>query len=158
MAEGWNLISSYISPGDPEISSVLSTLGSNLLVAKNSGGSVYIPAESINQIRDWNPDEGYVVYVSDDGEMTLTGSALNVTRAIFLNEGWNLLPFYPRSAMDVETALASIESKIVMVKDQQGNSYIPSSSDTINEIGTLQPGRAYKIFLNEATSFSYPSQ
>ena len=157
MRAGWNLVSSRLSPNDSDIESVFSNVSSDISLVKNGQGEVYSPALDLNEIGYWDVNEGYMVYMATDRSFEINGAALDETRQVSLKEGWNLLPYYPSTEMPVEDAFASIESKVVIVKDEDGNSYVPDPDLTVNEIGNLQPGRAYKVYLSEATSFSYPA-
>jgi hypothetical protein len=60
---GWNLFS-YLRNSAMRADSALSSLGGNLVIAKNNSGQVYWPAFGINQIGDMKPGRGYQMYLS----------------------------------------------------------------------------------------------
>jgi hypothetical protein len=91
-----------------------------------------------------------------DRSMTVEGLRLSPQRTIDLEAGWNLVPYFLSTSMSPEEAFSAIESNIVIVKDRQGRSYVPGNTDPVNTIGMLQPGNGYKMYVNEAVSFSYP--
>jgi hypothetical protein len=94
------------------------------------------------------------VFVDGTDTLTVEGTALSPSSTISLEKGWNLIPFYPAGEMPVEDAFQSISGVVEIVKDEVGNSYVPDRN--LNEIGTLEPGRAYKVYVESETSFSYP--
>jgi cytochrome c553 len=153
LTPGWNLISSRIAPSDDNINTVFSDVESALVVVQNQQGDRYDPAAATNSLETWDSSQGYRVYMSGDQTLRVEGGALSAT-TLDLTEGWNLIPFYPTTGMSVEDAFASISGTVEMVKDAAGRSYIPGRN--LDEIGTLKPGEAYKVYVNEATSFSYP--
>jgi hypothetical protein len=88
-----------------------------------------------------------------DQTLTIEGAPAD-PQTLDLEAGWNLIPFYPATAMPVEDAFSSISNVVEIVKDESGQSYIPARG--LNEIGSLTPGRAYKVYVSSATSFTYP--
>jgi len=153
LSTGWNLISSRLAPSDANMSTLFSDVESALVVVQNQQGDRYDPTASSNSLETWDSSQGYRVYMSGTQTLRVEGEALSST-TLDLAAGWNLIPFYPTTEMSVEDAFASISGTVEMVKDAEGNSYIPARS--LDEIGTLKPGQAYKVYVNEATSFSYP--
>jgi hypothetical protein len=93
--------------------------------------------------------------MSADRSLTLEGDEVDPTTTLELAQGWNFVAYLPDTAMPVADAFASIESKLAIVKDGAGNTYVPALG--INTIGELQPGLGYKVYLREAASFSYPT-
>jgi cytochrome c553 len=157
LAQGWNLISSRINPSEPAIESVFSGVDSDLSLVKNEAGDIYSPAVGLNNIGDWQSREGYLVYMTTSQSMSVSGYGVDPTTSFMLEEGWNLIPYYPDTGMTPEDAFASISSELVMVKNQAGETYVPDPQDPIDDIGQLQPGEAYKVYVSSPVSFSYPS-
>jgi cytochrome c553 len=157
LAQGWNLISSRINPSEPAIESVFGGVDSDLSLVKNEAGDIYSPGVGLNNIGDWQSREGYLVYMTNSQSMSVNGYGVDPTTSFMLEEGWNLIPYYPETAMTPEDAFASISSELVMVKNQAGETYVPDPQDPIDDIGQLQPGQAYKVYVSSPVSFSYPS-
>jgi cytochrome c553 len=157
LAQGWNLISSRINPSDPAIESVFAGVDSDLSLVKNEAGDIYSPGVGLNNIGDWQSREGYLVYMTNSQSMSVSGYGVDPTTSFMLEEGWNLIPYYPDAGMTPEDAFASISSELVLVKNQAGETYVPDPQDPIDDIGQLQPGEAYKIYVSSPVSFSYPS-
>jgi hypothetical protein len=151
---GWNLVSSHYQPPNTDFGSVVAGLD-NLVIAKSESGNTYIPAEGIDDIETWKADEAYQIYVGTAQTLRVGGSPLDRTASIQLEAGWNLVPYYPTDRLDVATAFGDLGSALVMVKDYAGNTYLPAFG--IDEIGTLEPGSGYKVYVAARTSFSYPA-
>ncbi|GAH11559.1 unnamed protein product, partial [marine sediment metagenome] len=58
---GWNMISSFIIPDNPDMLAVIDDISSSILLVKNAAGQTAIPAFGINVIGNWNITEGYKV-------------------------------------------------------------------------------------------------
>ena len=150
---GWNLISSYLTPSDNSLSVIFSDVETALGIVQNQQGDAYDPAAQDNTLDTWDPNEGYRVYVTSTKTLEIQGSPLS-SPTLTLEAGWNLIPFYPTTGVPVDEAFQSISGALEIVKDEAGNSYVPNRG--INEIGTLKPGKAYKVFVSEDVTFSYP--
>jgi hypothetical protein len=124
-----------------------------LSTVKDVDGQAYLPQLSVDQIGTWSTTEGYKVHVEDAQKTSITGEPVDVTAPIDLEEGWNLLPYYPGEPMDAATALAPIEDAVEVVRDENGNEYIPSQQ--MNEIGDLAPGNSYAVYVTRDTSLVY---
>ena len=71
-----------------------------------------------------------------------------------LYQGWNMFGYSCYEPIDVAIAFTSINDKIVIVKDNSGNVYMPEF--TFNGIGDLVYNRGYQIKLSEAiTDFQF---
>jgi hypothetical protein len=157
LAQGWNLISSRINPSDPAIESVFGGVDADLSLVKNEAGDIYSPGVGLNNIGDWQSREGYLVYMTNSQSMSVSGYGVDPTTSFMLEEGWNLIPYYPETPMTPADAFASISAELVLVKNQAGETYVPDPQDPIDDIGQLQPGQAYKVYVSSPVSFSYPS-
>jgi len=67
-----------------------------------------------------------------------------------LSEGWNMFGYSCYEPIDVALSFTSIEDKIVIVKDNSGNVYMPEFG--FNGIGSLERNRGYQIKLTESIS------
>jgi hypothetical protein len=153
---GWSIISSYIDPLRTELDSVFKNVNSCVIIAKNGAGKSYIPSIPVNTIGSWMNAEGYQIKMSCLDSLKITG--LKVTpesTPINIPLGWSIISYLRDSEMSIVTALSSIVSDIIIVKDQDGKTYIPSIP--INTIGNLKPGQGYQIKMSTARSLTYPA-
>ena len=63
LTQGWNLVS-YLRDSPMPIENALVSITSNLVIAKNLTGGLYIPSLNLNTIGDMNPGMGYWLYLS----------------------------------------------------------------------------------------------
>ncbi len=69
LTQGWN-IAAYVKNCPMRADSALTSLGSNLVIAKNAAGQVYWPAFGINSIGNMRPGQGYQMYVTNNATFT----------------------------------------------------------------------------------------
>ncbi|MDO9548276.1 MAG: T9SS type A sorting domain-containing protein, partial [Candidatus Marinimicrobia bacterium] len=157
-ANRFNLISIYLYPKYPNISSIFGNL-TDLKIVYEDNGSSYIPQYGINTIGDMDITEGYHVFVAgEDKELSLQGMTITPQNwQITLNKNqFNSISYLYDAPMSVEYAFADIASQIEIVQDDAGGVWIPSMS--INSLVNLQPLSGYQVFTNAQTalSFTYP--
>jgi len=157
-ANRFNLISSYLYPKYPNVSSIFGNL-TDLKIVYEDNGRAYIPQYGINTIGDMDITEGYHVFVAgEDKELSLQGMSITPQNwQITLNKNqFNSISYLYDAPMSVEYAFADIASQIEIVQDDDGGAWIPSMG--INTIGDLQPLSGYQVFTNSENNvtFTYP--
>jgi len=157
-----NLISSNVVPDMPAIEGIFASVTSNnfLRYVQDQWGQTYFPSHNINQIGNWNVRTGYQVvtnnnYVSQS--FTITGEIIEPEKypLDFVARQWYIIPFLPMYSMRTTDAFNSISSSILLVKDENGNSYIPGTNT--DNIKVLQPGKGYKLITRQNVTFIYPN-
>jgi hypothetical protein len=157
LKEGWNIISSPVQPRDSSLSEVFADMSTSVALVKNETGERFVPGSDENTIGDWHSRDAYMVYTTERDTLRLEGRRLPFTSTTFsLHEGWNLVPYFGESQMPVEDALSPLSSALVIAKDGKGRVYQPSRG--INKIVNFQPGRGYKVYVSEQTTFNYPPE
>ncbi|NLO18798.1 MAG: hypothetical protein GX121_02795 [Ignavibacteria bacterium] len=153
--QGWNIISSNITPKNPLLDSVFASIKENIVFVKNKFSQLYVPAYQINQIGNWNIAHGYMVYVTAPATLQITGTAVDPTETeINLVTGWNLISYLRNSQMPISTALAGISSSIILVKNNAGQLYCPAYG--LKTLGNMLPGQGYWIYMSAPAAFTYP--
>ena len=156
LPNGWSIMSTFILPTDPLLDNVFSPIISNVLMIKNGGGEVYWPFWGVNTIGNMVIGEGYQIsMLSADTIEILGDQALPDTTAINIPTGWSIIGYLRTSPMVVPTAVNSIVSNIVMMKDGDGNVYWTTWG--YNGIGDMIPGRGYQILLINPSVLFYPA-
>jgi hypothetical protein len=111
----------------------------------NPGTSRLIPSERVFQysiITEEPPLNGEDP-PEDEGAM----------QELSLNEGWNLVSSYVQpDEPALENVFASVIEEIAVVKDVDGNVFIPELN--INELGEWNSDKAYYVFSSEEVSFT----
>lgn len=156
LESGWNMVSLNVAPADPSIESVLSGILPGLRIAEDAFGDVFDPQENVNTIGEWSSSEAYMINVEAATELTVEGLLIDPqSYSLSLAEGWNFLPYLRTSPASVQDALASIHSDVVLLKDEAGGIYYPEYG--IDNIGQLQPGHGYRIYVRSPVSLTYPA-
>ena len=152
---GWNMISSYIIPDNPNMVDVFSDVVSDIILVKGKDGRAYVPFFGINSTGDWEVEYGYQVKASNNTTLTMCGTQVDPTATpIPLSIGWCMISYLRDSPKNAADALSSISSCITLVKDVNGNPYIPSLG--INSIGNMIPGQGYILKMICADTLVYP--
>ncbi|MCF8365541.1 MAG: carboxypeptidase regulatory-like domain-containing protein [Bacteroidales bacterium] len=151
ITEGWSGLSSYLNPLDENTAGMLEPIINELVILQNEVG-VYWPEQNINTIGNWNPHDGYLIKLTDEVTLTITG-VRDENKTISLNEGWNLIPVLSKCEVDVATTF--VDADLIIIKEAAGwNVYWPEMG--INTLETMQPGKAYFILMNDATEITFP--
>ena len=165
LTEGWNYVSTNITPDNYAISSLFEdALGSNLLKVLGDDafalGSSYTPGipSVFNSLQMHSDAAGYVIKVEEEGIWSSNGLPLDAASVpLDLNEGWNIIGYVPQTSMNVETALNSIDGLIATVIDgQNGTVWNPANDDAFNSLQDMEPGRAYWVRMLESGTLTYP--
>ena len=153
-----NMISFNVEPASTGIDAMLNDVP-DLLVAQDDEGSFYIPSYSVNNIENVDFSNGYQVYHTGTGTENIVneGTPLDPTSITQSLDNTKLYMIsYPyQSAHAVTEVFSSISSSVVVVQDDNGDFWIPAYS--VNEIGDMQPGKGYQIYVNSSQSFTYPA-
>jgi hypothetical protein len=160
LSEGWNIISFNVRPENLDINSVFGTMspedGEKIVDDNNGLLAVYSSGKWAGFDRI-NTKNAYKVKVNKNKLLTVRGKIININTEILLEQGWNLIPYYPRQDIDASIALSSIQHCLVKVQDEAGNSYENWGvyGGWVNNIGTLKPGEGYKVLTNSACVLNY---
>ena len=155
MDEGWNGISSYVTPDDPDIVSVMYPVEDKLIILYEYPDKYYYPAYNVNTINVWNPYKGYIVKVTDDCQLPMCGNEV-YPKILSLVQGWQVIPVLTSYPVDVEALFAGVGG-MVIVKDVAGTGTYWKDYN-INTIGTLDPGVSYFVLMNDEGVIEFPDQ
>lgn len=153
---GWNLISWNVVPSNLTVQSIFSGVQSNLQQVKDTQYT-YAPvmASHFNTLSSLTTGKGYWVKVNTNTSLSVTGTPVNpAASSIILNPGWNLVAYYPESAMNVATALASVSAYLQEVRSIN-QTYIPGGGS--NTLTQLAPGKGYWIKVSQTCTLTYPA-
>jgi len=156
LPSGWSMFSTYIDPLDNELDSILSSVSTNVIIAKDWLGQAYWPQYNLNQIGNIVKGHGYEIKMTTSDTMVVSGQIINpVTEAILLQSGWNILGFLRTTAAPTIGVTYSILGKLEILKNSVGQVYWPGYA--VNQIDSMKPGQAYKVKMNSSALFSYPA-
>ena len=155
LSERWNKISSNIIPENAAPENLMTGVRNNMILMKNGKGQIYWPEYEINQIGDWDIRDGYQICMVKEDTLIIKGTNADPTLyPIYLEKGWNLVSYLPKSPMEPRLALESISDNLVIVKDG-GSVYWPEY--LINQLGMMCPGEGYWINVKENATLTYPA-
>jgi hypothetical protein len=156
--QGWNIISSFVDPEKALMDSVFKQIVSDIEIVKNTEGKSYIPTFGINDIGNWNLEEGYQVFANSAGILEVKGNkAIPENEDIALGSGWSIVAYLRDNLKDAAQAFATIvsDTSLLIAKNNAGKIYVPSFG--LNTIGDLKPGQGYQLMLTKASTLTYPS-
>ncbi|HET6566617.1 MAG TPA: Ig-like domain-containing protein [Rhodothermales bacterium] len=156
LTPGWNVVSLSTVPADTSIRAILSPVLADIVIVKDADGRVFSPEQGIAQLEFWSPGKAYMVYAKRELTLSIPGKALaSQQMSVSLQKGWNWVPYLRSWDMDIEEALSSISSALVLATNSEGDVYYPASN--INGIGMMYPGQGYKIFVERPCTLIYPA-
>ena len=157
-SDGWNMVSAHVQPDPDDVVEIMRGLveAEQLILMKNGAGRFYNPAFNFNNIPGWLVNEGYMVKVDGDAEMTISGNPVNPDDPLPLLEGWQMASYYPRRGIDAIVAFSGIVDVLLMAKDAHGRFYNPAFN--FSNMGDLLPGQGYLVKVSEAVELIYNTE
>ena len=159
--EGYQFVSSYAIPENPDMMEVLSDiLNDNLIFVRSSDGGVFrkIGPNWVNGIGDWTTVEGYLFKMESAEELVIEGTMINPQTPIDLSVGYQFVSFLPETSMNAMDAFANIlTDKLVFIRNSQAQLLRKIGPNWVNGIGNCDPGEGYLIKMNEADILIYPA-
>lgn len=152
LESGWNAVSSNLLPLNADPEAICTPIDDHLIIMQNLTG-VFYPAYGVNTLGEWDRNSGYLIKVSENCELTLSGYP-DDDRTLVLNNGWNLMPVISECEVNTEELFAPVINYVRIVKDAGGTGiYWPAQN--INTLPVLEPGKSYhvKIFTSKSVTF-----
>lgn len=156
LAPGWNLISSHLTPSNPDLAAIFATTADKVVLVKDGEGNIYSPEYGINTIGNWDTRESYMVFVTAPTVLQIEGTPAPADQPITLKPGWNLLSYLLSTPSPVKEAFKSLGDALVILKDNSGRTYLPEYD--IDTIGELVPGQGYSAFVSRPADLVYAEQ
>ncbi|MDP8241143.1 MAG: T9SS type A sorting domain-containing protein, partial [Candidatus Hatepunaea meridiana] len=154
----WNTVSVNLQPDEEDVEVLMVDLVEQdiLVMMKDGAGHFYRPDYDFNNIPGWSVEQGYQIKMRDAAQLTLEGWSVAADEPIRLEEGWQLISYYPRSPIESTLALSGIEDHLIICKDGFGNFYIPAW-DYCN-MGNMCEGQGYQINVDADVELIYVSE
>ncbi|MEL6191333.1 MAG: LamG-like jellyroll fold domain-containing protein [Bacteroidota bacterium] len=151
----WNMISSYIKPGNPDVAGIFSSIASSISLVKDEDGKAYVPSFGINLIGEWDIRKGYKLRNTSgtDLALSISGGKADPTTAIPLKEGWGIMSYLLEDPVNVATAMSEVSTQTIIVKDILGKAYFPSVG--ANTLGNMVAGQGYQVKMREESQLFY---
>ncbi len=116
---------------------------------------IYTNNKSVRSKNDpISPLKAFYSVSNTDLSVNLQGYEIQpIEYKIELNKGWNLIPYLKADTSTVNSAFEFYSDKIICVKDDEGNAFIPQFN--VNTLQYLTPGKAYLAYSFESLDFYY---
>ena len=152
-----NLVSFGVIPEANNIESILS--GMDILAVSNDNSQWYVPSFSVNQINNLGAIEGYraIIGGTDQQIVPMSGQPISPNEVLLLEpDKINLLPYFSFTPMTIPEVFNGMEDNILLVKNDQGEYYIPSIGEM--SLTHMYFGEAYQVYIvgDEVVEFTYP--
>jgi V8-like Glu-specific endopeptidase len=156
VATGWNCVSSYMDPTDPDMAVVWADViaAGHLNIVKNDcTGEFCIPGVICNML--WDSYSCYMAHLSAPDVLSVCGAAIPEEGPVAMEMGWNCLPYFPRASMAPDVALAGCWSDLNIVKSNcTGQFCIPGVYCGITQ---MNPGECYMAHMAAPCDLYYPA-
>ncbi len=149
---GWSWISFNVMPDTLDVALLMDSVA-NLAIMSNGNGDFYIPGK-FNNIGMIDVRQGYKIYLNAPGSaLEFTGDEVPADTPIPLQAKWNFISFLPRAPINAELALAGVATQLEIAKNDAGGFFVPG---VINTLGSMHPGRGYKLYMKTGDTLVYP--
>jgi len=152
---GWQGISSYIVPSDPDVVNLTSAISSELIILFQYPDKFYYPAMGINTLGIWDAYKGYILKSDGDTDPSVCGNEV-YPKELSLVQGWQVIPVLTNYPVDVEVLFTGLGGLIIVKDVAGGNVYWKDYG--INTIGHLMPGAAYFVNMSSESVLTFPEQ
>jgi hypothetical protein len=159
LTTGWNYISLNVKPDSLMVTDLMSALveEGSLELIKNNAGQIYYPKMNINQLVQISLNEGYLINVNKNTQLTIVGEKIPLPYTIPLSSGWNMMSYPTQNTANAMDVLSELKSSGVLVKvqDEAGNAIenLPGIG-WVDNIKQFKPGEGYSINVNQATKIA----
>lgn len=158
---GFQFVSSNLIPDEPDMLILLSDiLNDNLDFVRNSNGEMIrkIGPNWINNIGNWEVEEGYLFKMFGEDSFVIEGLAINPETPIDLEFGFQFISYFPDYPMDALEAFESIlNDNLDFIRNSQGQTLRKIGPNWVNGLGDAMPGEGYLIKMNGDDTLIYPS-
>jgi len=158
LVQGWSIFSTYIQASDPDIISVFNSIAENVIIIKDNLGSAYLPEWNFNGIGNLTNGQGYQIKMLTESNLDIEGELLLPENTnINLEVGWNMIAYLRTSPSPCDLVFNSLtdNNQLVIVKDSNGNAYLPEWN--FNGIGLMLSGKGYQLKMYVPATFNYLS-
>jgi hypothetical protein len=153
LTEGWNSISSHITPFDADVEAMFAPVVDDMIILRNLT-SVYWPEEEVNTIGDWDIGAGYALKMYADTPFEICGPDFATTE-LSLETGWFYMPPLSQCQANTMDLFGNNLDDIVIIQDLIGTGvFWPAQG--IYTLENLDPGKSYKIKTINPFTVTFP--
>ena len=157
--DGYQLVSSNLISGNPDMQNIFGGILDNLEFVRNSEGFMLqqIGPVWVNNIGDWINTEGYLIKMSSADQLAITGQAIDPQTPIALTTGYQIIGYLPGQAINTEDVFEDILESLEFVRNTAGFMFQKIGPVWVNNIGDMQPGEGYLVYMNFDNVLIYPA-
>jgi hypothetical protein len=163
LTTGWNLVSAWVTPADPDMAAVFAGLissGQLVKVQDEAGNSLAQDINSAwqNTIGDLTATEGYYVQVNANCQMEFTGTPVSLPLPVPLQTGWNIISFPGSSPSSSQSVLQDLIATglLIKVQDEQGNAIVQDiGGNWTYGFEYFTPGEAYYVNVSGSATLTF---
>jgi hypothetical protein len=161
---GWNIISFNVIPEDNKIIDIVKPLidEGSLVKMQDEKGNFMTNTKNgwFNNMDTLNYRKGYLINVSFNTQLSVTGTPVKDTITIPLNKGFNIIAYPKTKSMVAKTGFQKLmdEGSLLKVQDEKGN-YIMNltSGSWLVRLDSLLPNKGYYVNVKSNTSVNFGS-
>ncbi|HRX97941.1 MAG TPA: GEVED domain-containing protein [Bacteroidales bacterium] len=149
LLSGWSGVSTCFVPADPEIETMFAPVVDELIIMYNFSGT-YWPSIPLNTLDLWDVYSGYVIKMTDDVILPLTGYEFP-DKTVELTVGWNIIPALSNvPALDVLGGLNGFK-----VAKGVASPEILWPEYNINTLSNLLTGKSYFVYMTQEGTINF---
>ena len=148
--QGWSMFSVNGLTSNMDLHSILTPIVSDIIMAKDNYGAVYLSEFDYNGVGEINLGEAYQIKTSNATSISLNLEYIEPeTHPLILYTGWNMIGYIRTEPAPADLVLNDLiqNNNLIMAKDDLGAVLIPSMN--YNGIGNMEPGKGYQIKVTE---------
>lgn len=153
LESGANFVSLSVYPETSSLEVLFGDDADRIFLVKDSEGTIWAPRYGLHDLKSWDWDRSYLVYVRDPVNLTVTGKRIKPVSSVSLKAGWSWVPYFGTEPISVEEGFASLGDNLTRVEDVDGRVYPASGRNT--PLATLEPGKGYRVHLKKAATLVY---
>lgn len=154
-SSGWNSMSLFLNPLNPDVEVMFESIANNLTIIQNLT-SVYWPEGNFNSLGNWDNESGYVLKLTENCALQINGSSNTSGELSLPQPGWYFIPVLSDCPVDIESLLGDQVDNVIIIMELIGNKvFWPEFS--IFTLGQLEPGKAYSIKISNSVNLSFPA-
>jgi beta-glucanase (GH16 family) len=160
LQKGWNLVSVPVKLHKPNIQDAFQSIKGRFdsvytYDTDKTQYRAYTPTSKENDLTLIEPGKGYWIEMKESATLTISGRSASTTSRLI--PGWNLVGYSGQKSRSVESATASIKSKLLAVYlyVSSSNSYRGYEPGSGGDLTTMDPGKGYWIYVTDDVEWSY---
>ncbi|MBI9037373.1 MAG: hypothetical protein JEY97_04500 [Bacteroidales bacterium] len=159
LANGYQFVSSYLLPENPDMIIVLDEiLNDNLDFVRNSDGQMFrkIGPVWVNGIGDWILTEGYLFKMNNLEVLHIEGEIIDPQTPIELNLGYQIISCLLNTPTNALGAFETIlNDNLNFIRNSDGLMIVKIGPNWVNGIGNIIPNEGYLINMNNSDVLIY---